>query len=143
MFKIVTIPFDEGRRCFLEEELNKFCLNKTIKDYKAEFFQSSKDAYWTIFIEYETVLNDNVEDIAFTDAQKLLFERLREWRKQKAEEKRFPVYVVCNNSQLTAIVKEAPKTIEALKDINGFGKKKIEDYGKEIISIIKDFYEEE
>ena len=84
-----------------------------------------------------------VEDIAFTDAQKLLFERLREWRKQKAEEKRFPVYVVCNNSQLTAIVKEAPKTIEALKDINGFGKKKIEDYGKEIISIIKDFYEEE
>ncbi len=60
--------------------------------------------------------------------------------REKAEEKGIPVYVVCNNSQLTAIVKESSKTNDALKNINGFGKRKIEDYGKNIVSIMNQFY---
>ena len=74
------------------------------------------------------------------EAETLLFEKLRVWRKEKAEQKGFPVYVICNNSQLKALVKDAPKTMEALKNIDGFGKKKLGDYGEEVIGIIKAFY---
>ena len=33
------------------------------------------------------------------------------------------------------------KTLEALKQVNGFGKKKLEKYGKEITEIVKGFFE--
>ena len=29
-FKIITIPFEAGKDSFVEEDLNKFCLNKRI-----------------------------------------------------------------------------------------------------------------
>ncbi len=43
-FKIITVPFDREKACFLEEELSKFCLNKTIRFYKPEFFQDGRGA---------------------------------------------------------------------------------------------------
>ena len=39
------------------------------------------------------------------------------------------------------IVRVAPGSLEALKNIKGFGKRKISKYGKEIIEIVKAFYE--
>ena len=74
-------------------------------------------------------------------SQQLLFKCLREWRKQKAEDIRVPVYIICTNKQAMELVKKAPKTIEALKSIEGFGKKKIESIGRELTFLIRDFYE--
>ena len=142
MFKILTVAFAEEKECFLEEELNRFCLKRIIKRYKTEFFQSTKGAYWSEFLEYETVHEEIGRAVKRQHLSKLerhFFEKLREWRKQKAEENGFPVYIVCNDRQLTAIVKEIPKTLEALRNIDGFGEKKLSSYGKEIISMVKDF----
>ncbi len=125
----------------MEEELNKFCLNKTILSLKAELFQNGKGAYWSIFLEYEKVLEESGTDNSNLNApEQLLLKRLREWWKQKAEESGVPVYVICTNKQAIDLIKKAPKTIEALKSIEGFGKKKIESFGKELVSLIRDFY---
>jgi len=141
MFKIITIPFDEGRKCFLEEDFNKFILNKIVRTYQAQFFANAAGAFWTVFIDYDVPQGLESELSGLNEAETPLFEKLRAWRKEKAEEKGFPVYVICNNSQLKTLVKEAPKTMEALKNIDGFGKKKLGDYGEEVIGIIKAFYE--
>ncbi len=53
--------------------------------------------------------------------QQLFFKRLREWRKQKAEEHGVPVYVICGNKQAVELIMRASKTIEALNSIEGFG----------------------
>ena len=36
--------------------MNSFCINKKVISTKVEFFKDEKNAYWTIFIENETVL---------------------------------------------------------------------------------------
>jgi superfamily II DNA helicase RecQ len=41
---------------------------------------------------------------------------------------------------LSEIIKKEIKTLEALKQINGFGNRKVEKYGKDIIGIINVFY---
>ena len=140
-FKIITIPFNQDKETFLEEEINNFCLNKKIKNYRVEFFNSSDKSYWTVFFEYETIIDESKPSVQFSEAEKLLFDKLKEWRKEAAEKKGFPVYIVCNNTELADLVKNAPKTLEELKNIQGFGKKKIEKYGKEITELIKNFYE--
>ena len=141
-FKIVTVPFDREKACFLEEELNKFCLNKSVLSHRAEFFQNTTGAYWSDFLEYEQVLRESAPGLPeLNAAEQLLLKRLKEWRKQKAEEIGVPVYVICTNKQAVGLVKKAPRTIEALKAVEGFGKKKIENFGGELIRLVVDFYE--
>ncbi|MBV6493785.1 MAG: Ribonuclease D [Turneriella sp.] len=138
-FKIITIPFDKKSRCFFEDVLNEFCLNKIVLTKKIRFFQDQNGAYWTVFLEYSEVLQKTNAAEALPEADQLLFERLREWRKGKADEKGFPVYVVCNNAQLREIALDKPTTFEGLKKIKGFGQKKVEDYGDEVLKITRAF----
>ena len=54
-------------------------------------------------------------------------------RKETAEKKGIPPFVIAKNSHFVEIVNKEITTLEALKQINGFGKKKIEKYGKDRI----------
>ena len=67
-FRIITIPFDSARECFLEEELNSFCLNKRVNQYRIEFFKFGEKPYWSVFIEYETVLEDKPDKMGLSEA---------------------------------------------------------------------------
>lgn len=138
-FKIITLPFEKKAQCFFEDALNAFCLNKIILAKKIRFFQDQNGAYWTVLIEYNEVLEKIQAAENLPEADKLLFERLREWRKGKADEKGFPVYVVCNNAQLRDIALTKPATKEDLKKVKGFGQKKIEDYGDDVLNITRAF----
>ena len=62
-------------------------------------------------------------------------------RRETAEKEGIPPFVIANNSHVSEIVRKEIKTLDALKQINGFGKKKVEKYGQDIIGIIKAFYE--
>ena len=140
--EIITIPFNPATKGFHADELNKFCLNKKILEKRIEFFKDEKTVYWTVFIEYEPVLEySSDEPKGLTEAGRLCYERLREWRKLTAEKEGVPPFVIAKNSHLAEIVNKEIKTLEALKQINGFGRKKVEKYGKAIIEIIKAFYE--
>ena len=143
MFKIITIPFDRIRRGFDEELLNQFVLNKYIREFRTEFFQDGDDKYWTIFLEYDPVLEKTPEKNleGLDEPQKLLLERLKAWRKERAAKDGVPVYIIGTNREMVDIVKARPESLEALKAVKGFGKGKIDKYGDEIIGIIKGFYE--
>lgn len=142
-FEIITIPFNVSSKCFYADELNRFCLNKNVLKTEVEFFRDDKQAYWTAFIEYGIILEntkDEPDTKCLTEAGKLCYERLREWRKETAEKEGIPPYVIARNSHLSEIIKREIKTLEALKQIHGFGNRKVEKYGKDIIDIINIFY---
>lgn len=140
--RIFTIPFEAGKESFIEEEINKFCLNKKVIRMEPQFFINDKRAYWTVFVEYEEVLENEKPQTqtALDEPEKLLYKRLAQWRKSKAESEGVPVYIVSTNSELVDLIKKAPKSLETLKSIRGFGRKKIEKYGKEIVELIIGFY---
>ncbi len=124
--RLFTIPFDPKQELFQDEELRAFLLNKQIKTLRPEFFQTNGKAYWSIFAEYENVFSTDIEKSdGLNEPQKLLFQRLREWRKETANKEGIPVFIIANNSQLAEVVLRAPKTLESLRQIHGFGKKKV------------------
>lgn len=141
--RVFTIPFDPQHNVFHDEELSKFLLNKQVTALRPEFFQRNGEPFWTIFIEYESVLTEKFHEANTLDGpERLLFQRLREWRREKAEQEGIPVFIIANNRELLDLVKKAPKTLETLRDIRGFGKKKLERYGKELLAMIAAFYEQ-
>jgi len=143
MFRIITIPFDRGQKGFDDENLSKFILNKEVKSYKTAFFEDGGEKYWTLLLEYEPVLKKSreKEEEHLDEVKKALLNRLKAWRKEKAEKDGVPVYIIGTNKEFVDIVKETPRTLEALKNIKGFGQGKVSKYGNDIVEIVKAFYE--
>lgn len=64
-------------------------------------------------------------------------EELIDFRKFRAREEGIAAYYIYNNNQLEDIIAKLPKTKAELMSCDGFGPKKVEKYGDEIIKIIK------
>ncbi|MFC6287468.1 ATP-dependent DNA helicase UvrD2 [Nocardioides sp. GCM10027113] len=65
-----------------------------------------------------------------------LFERLREWRRTRAEEENVPAFVVFTDATLQLIAEHKPRSAEALLRVNGIGRSKLERYGDEVIALV-------
>ncbi len=66
-----------------------------------------------------------------------LFERLREWRKDRAGEESVPAFVVFTDATLQLIAEHKPRTPEALLRISGIGRSKVEKYGQDVLTLVE------
>lgn len=65
-----------------------------------------------------------------------LFERLREWRKERAGEESVPAFVVFTDATLQLIAEHKPRTPEALLRISGIGRSKLDKYGEDVLTVV-------
>jgi hypothetical protein len=70
------------------------------------------------------------------DKETQLFDELRAYRAKKTKEEQTKAYYIFTNRELEDVVSNKPRTVDDLKTIYGFGSKKIEAYGDDIISIV-------
>jgi ATP-dependent DNA helicase RecQ len=68
-----------------------------------------------------------------------LFEALRVLRRQKAEEKGLPPFVVFSDATLRNLARYRPTTIDNMLHVNGIGEKKSAEYGEEFLQLIGDY----
>ena len=65
-----------------------------------------------------------------------MFERLRAWRKDEADEQGVPAYVVFHVATLRDIAREKPADDASLAAISGVSAKRLERYGAAILELI-------
>jgi ATP-dependent DNA helicase RecQ len=70
-----------------------------------------------------------------------LKEYLREWRRNTAKEKGIAAFVVLHDSALVDLCLCKPSTLQELCRVSGFGDKRVEMYGKEILEVLRHFRE--
>jgi ATP-dependent DNA helicase RecQ len=68
-----------------------------------------------------------------------LKEYLREWRRNTAKEKGIAAFVVLHDSALVDLCLAKPSTLQELRRVSGFGDKRVEMYGKEILDALRRF----
>ena len=61
---------------------------------------------------------------------------LKEWRRERASKDSVPAYIIAHDSVLEAVAIKRPSSTQALLGIKGFGGRKLEKYGDEIIGIV-------
>jgi ATP-dependent DNA helicase RecQ len=71
-----------------------------------------------------------------SEANRPLFERLRERRAELARTRRVPAYVVAFDRTLIELATERPRTLDALAKIYGFGPNRIEQYGPSFLEVL-------
>lgn len=64
-----------------------------------------------------------------------LIEDLKEYRLERSRLENIPAYCIFNNAEMEALIESYPCTIEQLANIKGFGTKKIEKFGEDILKI--------
>jgi DNA helicase-2/ATP-dependent DNA helicase PcrA len=65
-----------------------------------------------------------------------LFERLREWRKLRADAEEVPAFVVFSDATLQLIAELKPTSTKALLGISGIGPQKLEKYGDDVLELV-------
>ncbi len=76
------------------------------------------------------------EDPDLDSIEQEIYDALSEWRNKKANEENLAPFIIARNSWLKQIIKLRPSTIKELYGIKGFGERRVNKYGKEIIAII-------
>jgi ATP-dependent DNA helicase RecQ len=66
-----------------------------------------------------------------------VFEALRVWRAGIAKAQSVPPYVIFHDSVLRDIAAIRPQTQEALRDIRGMGGSKLERYGTDLLTLLR------
>ncbi|MFN0213180.1 MAG: HRDC domain-containing protein [Saprospiraceae bacterium] len=148
--RILTLPFSGEGEVFQDDPVQQFCVNKRVNRMETRFFCHSGRPYWTVAIHYDVLLPEaevgfskrkQEEEAGLDDAQKVLLQRLKEWRRQTAEQAGFPVYIIATNRQLADLVQQQCTTLDGLKNVKGFGGARMEKYGKGLTALVKSFYD--
>jgi DNA helicase-2/ATP-dependent DNA helicase PcrA len=71
-----------------------------------------------------------------SDLDQALFQRLRDWRAERAREQSLPAYCVFTDATLTAIAETRPTERGALAKIPGVGSAKLERYADQVLTIL-------
>ncbi len=69
----------------------------------------------------------------------VLFEELRRWRAEVAKRQGGPAFTVFNDATLKATARARPDSLRALAAIKGVGPTKLENYGDDVLEIVRQF----
>jgi ATP-dependent DNA helicase RecQ len=76
---------------------------------------------------------------AVPDPSAQLREYLREWRRTTAREEGIAAFIIMHDSSLGELCRAQPRTLAELRRVAGFGEKKTERYGQQILNALKRF----
>ena len=71
-----------------------------------------------------------------TPDDEIFLEELRVWRKQQADERALPAYMIFDNKTLRAIARERPTSTDELSAVRGVGAAKLEAYGSAVLELV-------
>ena len=76
------------------------------------------------------------ESRAFSPEERAAYDALISWRATLASELKKPAYVISTNKALHDVVLAKPKTLAQLANVEGFGSRRVEQYGPDILAIL-------
>jgi ATP-dependent DNA helicase PIF1 len=102
----------------------------------------------TASAELEAVTEDIADDMAPVSQKSSsfmvdeeLFEKLKQWRFERAVADHVAPYMIAHNAALTAIASSPPRTAQQLIALPGFGTRKVDSYGSDILDIVSQHLE--
>jgi ATP-dependent DNA helicase RecQ len=79
------------------------------------------------------------ERVVPLDVDPELREHLREWRRLTAKRRRVAAFLVMHDTSLDDLCRKRPVSLEELRNVSGFGERKTEVYGQQILEALRNF----
>jgi translin len=124
----------ERTRADLTLAMQQKALETRLAGLKHEGFQRAESPYEDV--ESEVMPASKKEEPELDSAEQEMYQTLSTWRTRKSTEENVPPYIIAHNSMLKEIIKLRPSTPHELMAVKGFGERRVNKYGKEIIAIL-------
>lgn len=142
--RIITLKYSEGLGGFPEEDLRKAVSSREVLDVREYYYEYAKVPHMTFVVtlgakyQRNETVRQREEDPELSVPEQLrnLYREIRQWRNEKARKEGVPSYLVLRNAQIAEICRRIPRSLTALKEIEGIGEATCAKYGKEILSLI-------
>ena len=123
--------------------MNDFLDSVEVKLTSTNFVTTTTTDYWSAVVFYEpkkvAKTSEKESKIELSANEIAIFDALKIWRNDLANNLGWSAFRICHNSHLIAIAKDKPQSIESLQKIKGFGETKSEKYGDDIIALLNTF----
>jgi superfamily II DNA helicase RecQ len=134
-----------------QEEFNRFVTSHRVARVEKELIADGAASFWSVCVTWidgeggtgpvSPPLRRGKEiDYRETlpPAEFVVFDRLRQLRKQIAEVEGLKVYNIFTNEQLAAIVQQRVTTTAALGRIDGVGEGRVTRYGESVLAVMRE-----
>ncbi len=148
-YKFFIIPTADSAEA--ESELNRFLRSVRVITIHREFVANGQNTFWSMAVEY---LYDSVRSETASSGKRkvdykevlssedfMLFSKLREWRKNTADQEGIAVYLILTNEQMAKIAEKRITTEAALREAAGVSDVRAKKYGEAVIKIVAGFLE--
>ncbi|HEX8288715.1 MAG TPA: HRDC domain-containing protein [Pyrinomonadaceae bacterium] len=158
--KVFKIHINEEAGNFEEEKFNEFLESVNVSQ---TFASAIGNEFWSILVFYEKA-NSSVQneppaavktskDISaktdepvksapepalLTVDEEQKFNKLKQWRNERAAQDGLPPYMIAPNDSLMRLAASDIKSVEDFIAVKGFGEKRAQKYGEEIIRILSE-----
>lgn len=143
---ITLAPDADGR--FDDSALREFSENHEVMSVQEHHFLWRNEPRWAFLVTYRQLRETGQR----TDARRgderadptsglgpeaiVLYERLRAWRNERAEQTGKPSYVIAKNRLLAEIASKRPTTASGLRELRGIGDGWIDAYATEVLALL-------
>lgn len=146
--KVFKVRISEEFQKSDESVISRFITGREIIKINTQLIKEEIN-YWSVLIFY----NEKTVKITHDDQDKsksnlntieqpseeelVIYNKLKEWRSEKARELQLPPYMVFHNSHLMSIARYKPFNLADLEQITGLGESKIRRFGVEILEVLE------
>jgi superfamily II DNA helicase RecQ len=136
-------PFGDAS---VSDELNRFLKSHRIVSIERKLMDSERGTGWVFLVEYGSDERAQIHSGSpkvdykelLNEQEFIVFDKLRQFRKEIAEKQKLPVYTIFNNEQLAGMVKNPPSSLADLGKIPGIGEAKLKQYGEQFLNLFKE-----
>ena len=149
--RVITLRYNEAVHGFPEDSLKSAIFGREVLNVSEHFFVYGNVPHLTLILSlgdtphYENVGAYRPRDPSapdpedgMTDAQKVCYRALKTWRNETAKVEGRPAYAIARNVQLAELAKSLPRSLAAIKEVNGLGEGFCEKYGKKVLALMED-----
>ncbi|MBC8426600.1 HRDC domain-containing protein [bacterium] len=145
--RIVTLRYSESLGGFPEDPLRQVLAGGNLIEQREYFFTHGGVPHLALVLLLDSNATGPVGGRASSrdredPGDKLpehlqpLYRSLRQWRNDRAKQDGVPAYAIMRNVQVAEICRALPRTLEALKQIEGIGEATVSKYGRDIVGQI-------
>jgi superfamily II DNA helicase RecQ len=145
--RVFNIRLTDGLREQDEARLNEFLETVVVKQIFASIAHAGVNL-WSVLLYYEDEVaraipanvpaddEESEQPVALSPDEERLYQDLKRWRNERATQEGIPPYMIAHNAWLQAMVRLPVHTLDDLLRIKGFGERRIQKYGDEILKVL-------
>lgn len=143
--RVITVRYSEGLQGFPEEALREATAGREVLAVREYFFLHGNIPHLALVLllgdgpatgQRPGSRPEHDPGAQLPESLRALYRALREWRNEEAKKAGIPSYVILRNTQLAEICRRLPRSLAALREIEGVGEANGAKYGAAILALI-------